>query len=323
MYPMESSSSMYYDTFAESHTASYTRSTNNYQHIANDLSASEDNVLISSLYSSHFKPVSSRPPSVLPTSSSNLEHPICESRPVATESRPNHNPFLRPMRSMKRPFRSILRSSRSLDCLSEVKNRKFLRLPRHPMLQSWRSDQNLPTGKVESSGLLPSPLLSDTQGSDTSESSSSIHPSADSEFVTSHRVAPEACRAQSETQGGSLTFSGADTGNMDFSQDRSVNSGENTTPSVPLSTPDWKATRNFSDNSTSVWSYETDTVCNESWVPSSLSCYEPWLHIPYQDEDSKETNRRNVQIVQQGPARDDIVVRNLRIFNNPSLHDFC
>lgn len=217
-------------------------------------------------------------------------------------------------------------------------------------LRTWRSDQNLTTTSMETFGLLPSPPLSDPRSSQPSPSSAYFSPRSEYDSDTDQatpkssstyrselqpsfasrtlrtRKTTENLRSLNESTNVHMAHSNlvrqwdSDDGKLtpvSLDSERTASPSPSSSPSMSLSPApstdmETAASRNVSSSSTKSQRNRSRTVSSEgSWVPSSLSYYEPWLQgAPVDTTDTggekpREFNRRKCQIV---PPADKPVV---------------
>lgn len=291
---------MHYNTFAANYTTSHTRlsrSQSSY-HVARKAPVAQGNGLP---YPPSFQPDSSSSSSLrrIGRRSEQTKHAVSQIRRTAADVGPNYNSPFRSVRRMKEPFQLVLPASPSFDNIPSGKDTD------NNVLQSWCSNQNPATRKVVPVGLLPSPSLSDSDASTSSAwTCSTLEGRRRETCVTS-------------------TTATAHSSPVDRCEPSDRQSEDNAPSLKPFSITDSNGKRSLSYDSASTWRTDSDTVSSEaSRIPSSLSYYERWLHIPEQDEESTEANRRKFQIVQKSPSPpDEIVVASLLSHALPSSKD--
>ncbi|PWY82229.1 hypothetical protein BO70DRAFT_405574 [Aspergillus heteromorphus CBS 117.55] len=264
------------------------------------------------------------------------EYTTSQSRRPAERPSVYMSPF-RSVRRMKQPFQLRLPSSPSLENIASAA--KESRLSRQvsggPTLRAWRSDQNLNVTSIDSFGLLPSPPLSDSLGSQSSPSSAYFSPKPES--VSEYgQTTPRGCACipdkescndcsprqqmdQLETPKQQEKTTNVHMAHSKLvrhcdSSDGQLTPASTTSESIPSPAPssgfESFGKRSTSGSSTGTQRSRSGTVSSEgSWVPSSLSYCGDWLQgapvetaeIP--GERSREQNRRKCQIVQKSPQR--------------------
>ncbi|GLB10224.1 hypothetical protein AtubIFM57258_006626 [Aspergillus tubingensis] len=245
------------------------------------------------------------------------------------------SPF-RSVRRMKQPFQLRLPSSPSLESIASAAKeaRSSRQLSGGQTLRAWRSDQNINVTSIDSFGLLPSPPLSDSLGSQSSPSSAYFSSKYESESdygpatpkgcaCVSGKETCDDCGARKQ-EARPTTSAHDETTNVHMAHSILVKQCRPadasliaTSPNpecmpspVPSADSETFVRRNFSGSSMGSQRSRSGTVSSEgSWVPSSLSYCGEWLQgAPVetpgsQGERTREQSRRKCQIVQKSPPR--------------------
>ncbi|KAI9376333.1 hypothetical protein BJX61DRAFT_539032 [Aspergillus egyptiacus] len=239
---------------------------------------------------------------------------------------------------MKEPFQLRLPSSPSIETGPAPTNEP--RLSPRPSeirtLRAWRSDQNLMASSLETFGLLPSPPLSEFRTSQASPTSTYFTSTPGSELEKVGTAGECVCRTQVEScgqctprtpatdisvQGNAVGTTNVRMAHSNFVKQCELEASQFTpastssgcmSPPATCSDVDSVGKRNFSDSSAATQRSRSGTVSSEgSWVPSSLSCCEPWLQGAPTDSSGTQagnstiSNRRKFQIVQKSPSIPD------------------
>ncbi|KAJ5884839.1 hypothetical protein N7495_009349 [Penicillium taxi] len=239
------------------------------------------------------------------------------------------SPF-RSVRRMKEPFQLVLPSSPvSCDGGQVFPSTKPMRLSKPPgghTLRTWRSDQNLKCG-----GLMPSPPISESRPASVGGSyfehrndlrkekqAATLSPTKEhAEHVANVMIHYGGhCQTEWEHQSPKADFINMPEPHSNLfrhyegkmpSSPHTTHARQPASMSSPVSASNTKP--RLSANSPTIQRPRTATVSSEaSWIPSNLAYCETWLqNVPYDPLDDKEqqpkefTNRRKVQIVEQGP----------------------